>query len=135
MRPTLVTVALLTAAILVWRRLLRFWLNVVVGWGTYHRTVEWLDPAMLLLWGLMAALWIACGVMVVIVARPRWPIVVATATAAAFSFVQIYGSHYYFTPNTEVSDYVWSYGLYAVAPLASLIAAVCAVWVRRRNAV
>jgi hypothetical protein len=85
MRPILVTLAVLAAAILAWRWLSWFWLGIVVGWGTYTRTFEWLDPAMLLLWGLMGALWAACGLVVVILARPRWPIAVATVTAAGFS--------------------------------------------------
>jgi len=58
----------------------------------------------------------------------------ATAMAVACSCIQQYGAHYYLSRNSEMADYVWTHGLYAVAPMASLIAAACAVMLRRRNA-
>ena len=135
MRAALVTMTLLAAALVAWRWLWRFWLGVVVGWGTYRRTVEWLDPAMLLLGGLAALLLVAVGFLLVTFGRPPHAALVSTAVGALFSFVQLYGAHYAFPQGAEALDYFWTYGLYAIPPMASFIGAICASALVRRNAV
>lgn len=59
--------------------------------GRLPRTFEWLDPAMLLLWALMAALWAAYGLAAVMLARHHdllswlqlWPSLVAVSNYTA----------------------------------------------------
>ena len=131
-RVVIVTAVLIAAAIFGWHWIWLRWGAVVTGWGTYSSVLEWLDQAMLLLWALLLALCISLGFLVVMLARPARGLVIGTASGVLLGLVLILRAKLYFTADTAVSTYVWSYGLYLMAPVGAWIGARIAVLAKRR---
>jgi hypothetical protein len=127
----IVTAGLIAAATVAWHWIWLWYGELVTGWGGYSSELEWLDQAMLLLWALLLALGTALGILVAVLTRSNQPLLIALISGVVLGLALLLPAENHFTEHATLSTYVWTYGLYLMAPVGSLLGASIAVLAKR----
>jgi hypothetical protein len=131
LRAILASLAALVAFWAVWPIGWRYWADAVTSWGSHQTELQWFNPAWFLLWGVMFAITVVVGALASIAARPVRPLLFGLVVGLLCgSTAFLFGSHF-FSDDSSMSSYVWTYGTYVLAPLggaagAAITAAVVA---------
>lgn len=112
-----------------WPLVFSTWSSIAIHWGEYHLWVEWLDPMELMLWGFVAALFVAFSLLFVILGAPAHPLKTSAALGALGGASMFLLGRRYLTPHLVV--YIWAWGTYLMAPVGALAGASLAPFLRR----
>src|ERR1700693_6091030 len=113
-----------------WPLAFRTWGAIAANWGEYHLWASLFDPVQLLLWSFVAGLFVVFSFVFVILCTPAHPIktsVILGTLGGASMF--LLGKNYIVTPSVAI--YIWTWGVYLMAPMGALAGASLAPLLRR----
>lgn len=113
-----------------WPLVFRAWLAIAINWGEYHLWEPWFDQMQLLLWGVVAGLFVVFSLLFVILGAPAQPIKTSVALGIlGGASMFLLGRRYFIIPH--LVDYIWAWGTYLMAPLGALVGASFAPSIQR----
>jgi hypothetical protein len=125
-RYLLVPAALLVAANYGWDWLWRLWVQVLSP-GARPIHFEWFDQSMLVLWGLLFALSLVMGFLVVALTRPTKPVATSFVLGVLLALLLLRALRFVSTPDSTIWVDFWNYGLFLMAPIGAMAGALLAV--------